>query len=178
MARWNPNSPTPVLRTPSRTSLETMAENATLVGATNVAWADSQIRRQPIPTVDVLAPTLSPPVSTNPSPPHRSPAADATRDHTQHGGAHPGHLDPSQRGGALPDDPYPPYFASGSRAWNNDNSARYGGAARANCNQPYRRASSAKPVVRKATVLTHVTFLQCPFSFNGTSRMAKQLRIP
>jgi hypothetical protein len=136
-ACWKPNSPTPVPHTPSLTSLETMAENATPVGTTKVAWADSQIRHQPTPTVDVLAPTPSPPVSANPSPPPRSPAMDATRDHTQHGGAHLGHLDPSQHGGALPDDPYLPYFALGSCARNDDDSVRYGGVPRADCNQPY-----------------------------------------
>jgi hypothetical protein len=70
-AHRNPNSPTPVPRTPSRTSLEIMTENTTPVGATKVAWADSQIRRQPTPTVNVPAPMPSPPVFANPSPPPR-----------------------------------------------------------------------------------------------------------
>jgi hypothetical protein len=133
-ARRNSNPPTPVPRMPSRTSLKTMVENATPVGTTKVAWADSQSWRQPTPTTDV-APMPSPPASANPSA-----AADATRDHIQHGGAHPGHLDPSQRGGALPDGPYPPYFASGSCARNDNDSAHYGGAARADHNQPYRHS--------------------------------------
>jgi hypothetical protein len=85
MACQNSNPPTPVPLTPSRTSLKTMAENATPVGATKVAWADSQIKHQPTPTMDVPAPTSSPLASAHPSALPGSPTADATR----HLGSHP-----------------------------------------------------------------------------------------
>ncbi len=145
-ARRTSNPPTPIPLMPSLTSLGTLAENATPVGASKVAWTDLQNSRQPTtatdvpdpthqptPAPDVPAPTSPPPASTHPSAPSGSPAADATRDHTQHGGAHSGH---PHRGGARPADPYASGFASGTRARYDNDSARSGGA-RADHNRPY-----------------------------------------
>jgi hypothetical protein len=64
----NPPTPTPLM--PSLTSLRTLAENATPVGASKVAWADLQNLRQPTPTAEVLAPTSLPLASTHPSAPY------------------------------------------------------------------------------------------------------------
>ncbi len=133
-ACWTTSPPTPVPCTPSRTSLETMADKATPVGATKVAWADSQARRHLTPPMDVPAPTSSTPAFTHPPALPRFPTRDATWDHNPHGGAHPGHLDPPQSGGAPPDDTSPPSFTSGSRERNG--TARYGGAY-ADHNLPY-----------------------------------------
>ncbi len=75
---------------------------------------------------------MSSPLASNPS---KSPIVDATRNRTQHGGVHPGHLDSPQRGGASPVDPSTSGFASGSHVHFNKDSARSGGA-QANHNQP------------------------------------------
>ncbi len=66
-ARWNSNAPTAVPFTPTRTGLETMADNATPVGATRVAWADSQTRRQPAQAADKAPPLSTPTASDQPS---------------------------------------------------------------------------------------------------------------
>jgi hypothetical protein len=77
-ACWTSNPPTPAPLTPLLTSLGTLEENATPVGASKVAWADLQNLRQPTPPTEVPAPTSPPLASTHPSALSGSPAADAT----------------------------------------------------------------------------------------------------
>jgi hypothetical protein len=108
--------PTPALVTPPLTSLGTRADNATPVGASRGAWGNSPCHSTP---------ATSSPHASNPS---KSPIVDASRDRTQHGGVHPGHLDSPQRGGAPPVDPSALGFALGSCVHFNKDSARSGGA--------------------------------------------------
>jgi hypothetical protein len=127
--------------------LETMADNATPVGTSRVVWADTQDRGQPAQSAHTPAMMSSPLAYNQPPILPDSPDVAATREQPHYRGAHPGLPDPSlrvppvntyrpslpmgsraQQGGALPDGPYPPYFAYGSRARNNKDNARYGGA--------------------------------------------------
>ncbi len=80
---------------PPHTNLAAMADNATPVGLTKVAWADSQARRLQTPSISPSHPDTAP-----------------------------------------PDDPYPPYFSSGTHARHGGNTAGYGGA-RADHSRPH-----------------------------------------
>jgi hypothetical protein len=124
-ARLPSTPPTPAPVTPLLTSLGTRADNATPVGASRGAWGNSPRHSTP---------ATSSPHASNPS---KSPIVDATRDRTQHGGVHPGHLDSPQCGGAPPVDPSALGFASGSRVHFDKDSSRSGGA-HADHNRPSR----------------------------------------
>ncbi len=84
----NLNVPTPVPFMPTRTGLETMADNATPVGATRVAWADAQARCPPAQAADNAPPSSTPTASNQPSSPPNSPDAAAAQERAQHKGAH------------------------------------------------------------------------------------------
>jgi hypothetical protein len=85
---------------PPRTSLETLADNATPAGSTKNVWTEIQARRLSTPSTSPADhPDVTPPDETPPPP-------DATP----------------------PDVTPPPYFPSGLRARHGDDTARYGGA--------------------------------------------------
>ncbi len=112
-ARRNSNAPTVAPFVPTRTGLETMADNSTPVGATRVAWTDSQTWRQPAQAADDAPPSSTPTASNQPSSPLDSPDVAATREHAQHGGAH---RLPKPSLQTTPTNPYTPLVSTGLQA--------------------------------------------------------------
>ncbi len=147
--------PTPAPVTPLLTSLGTWADNATPVGASRGAWGNSPPHSTP---------ATSSPHASNPS---KSPIVDATRNCTQHGGVHPGHLDSPQREGAPSVDPSTLGFASGSCVHFDKDSARSGGAhADHNRPSPLSGTHDGSPHPNPTGSTSHKT---PPMSYNSRS---------
>jgi hypothetical protein len=99
-------NPTPVPSPPPlpRTNLAAMADNATPVGSTKIAWADSQARRLQTPSISPSHPDMAPP--DNPYPPYFSSDMRA-----RHGD------DTARYGGAQANHSRPHYPAGGHNGW-------------------------------------------------------------